>query len=325
MYFVNLQYLRAFAAALVAVFHICLFLPDRSFEVGAYGVDIFFVISGFVMYHSGIKLGPGEFMVHRISRIVPLYWMAIFVFIAIDGNTALTTEEVLKSLLFVAYENPGALPPVSPIISVGWTLNLEMFFYVLFALGLAISRQHLVLGLTTLFVFLAVMGKLIHGLDPVMGFYTKGILLEFAAGLIVAKVMNDLQSKLNPLFGLVLCCASFLALYLLQDSGLRIVRWGVPACLIVVGMLALEPVLSRYKSPFLILLGDASYALYLSHLMLIAPAIAALSLVLSPDNGLMIVAVFILCQVAAVGIYILYEKPIYRKLKSMRQRQVARH
>ncbi|WP_424833589.1 acyltransferase family protein [Ruegeria sp.] len=322
-YFITLQYLRAIAAGLVAVFHICLFLPDRSFYLGNYGVDIFFVISGFVMYLSGHKLAPQEFMVHRISRIVPLYWTATFAFIAMAGITSVSMEEVFKTLFFIAYADPETKPLVSPILTVGWTLNMEMFFYVLFAIGLALFRRWLVSGLVAIFIILIVVGRLVPDLGPVAEFYTKGILLEFAAGLVIAKGMADGWLKPGPIAGVLLCILSLVALALLQDVGWRMIRWGIPACLIVVGMLALEPVLTRIRLPVLETLGDASYALYLSHLMVIGPAILVLELVLAPDHWLMIVAVFVVCQAAAVGIYRFYERPVNLWLKSLRQRRVA--
>ena len=109
---------------------------------GAAGVDIFFVVSGFIMVVTTMKrdMAPGEFLLHRIARIVPVYWVVTILLFAIVmygfkpvGIMRMQPDWLAKSLLFIPFDRDGR---VEPIISVGWTLNYEMFFYLLFALGL---------------------------------------------------------------------------------------------------------------------------------------------------------------------------------------------
>jgi exopolysaccharide production protein ExoZ len=109
---------------------------------GGGGVDIFFVISGFIMVYTtqSHHVGPFSFFVNRVVRIVPIYWLltlAVFTLAVIAphllGATRAAPSELLKSLLFIPFAKSNGA--VQPILFLGWTLNYEMFFYMLFALG----------------------------------------------------------------------------------------------------------------------------------------------------------------------------------------------
>ena len=144
----NLQALRAVAAYMVVLYHFLgqqvsqLYPPAKFLSFGAAGVDIFFVVSGFIMVVTTMKrdMAPGEFLLHRIARIVPVYWVVTILLFAIVmygfkpvGIMRMQPDWLAKSLLFIPFDRDGR---VEPIISVGWTLNYEMFFYLLFALSL---------------------------------------------------------------------------------------------------------------------------------------------------------------------------------------------
>ena len=139
---VSIQYLRAVAALLVVMFHYsntfsAEFVPGFfSFGVGAYGVDIFFVISGYIMYTiSALRpRPPAAFLKDRIVRIVPLYWLLTLVaaFVSTKGGLSIgldvSLRDLVTSLLFIPEWNANYPTLVSPVLLVGWTLNLEMVF-----------------------------------------------------------------------------------------------------------------------------------------------------------------------------------------------------
>jgi exopolysaccharide production protein ExoZ len=141
--------LRAAAALAVMIAHahqsaieigIGDYVPD--FPIGAAGVDLFFVISGFVMVVASADLfgqrgAPPYFLLRRLARIVPLYWLitGIFVFILLAGrhhsSSYLSASEVVTSLFFIPHSLPNGA--VAPVYGLGWTLNYEMMFYVVFS------------------------------------------------------------------------------------------------------------------------------------------------------------------------------------------------
>ncbi len=288
------------------------------FATGAMGVDIFFVISGFVMYLSGRDLGPGEFMMHRLRRIVPLYWI-ITLAAFLTATDPIAVGDLFRSLGFIAYVNDRSYLPVMPIVGQGWTLNIEMMFYLIFAAALATARAWLVPVLVALLAAVAFAGFLLSDLGPVASFYTRGIILEFAAGLVIGMVYVKGWLKPGVRTGATLVALALLSLVVFSEAGLglRIVRWGVPASLLIMGCLALEPAIARHRVESLVLLGNASYALYLTHQAVVIfslPFIAAMGF--SRDLPL---ALILGTASIAVGIlvHLFCEKPIDHALKAL--------
>ncbi len=296
----NLQILRALAAYLVFLTHFGLYagpiLPRPDvLAFGAAGVDVFFVLSGFIMFvsTSGRDAGIGAFLTRRVARVVPVYWLVTLVLALLAlaglkpiGIMELRPEYLIESLLFLPFSRGGYIEPLN---SVGWTLNYEMFFYVVFA-GLllvptlgrrALAAAGLFLGLTLL------------GLLPVPGlywaYYTKPILLEFAAGVGLGYAYLQLGSlpanfPVRRVAGAAFLAAGVLILgghaaaYALgvqpELSGfVRPLIWGSAASLIVGAMLLLERGGITLRSRWLLSQGNASYSFYLVHnLMLHATA-----------------------------------------------------
>jgi peptidoglycan/LPS O-acetylase OafA/YrhL len=123
----GLQYLRAIAALMVVACHFVItYEPElggpRVYWLLNHGVDIFFVISGFVMMTSGADLSPGEFVGRRLARIVPLYWLLTTVVVVRAllaphrfANVQISWPYYLKSLLFIPFNNPAAGNEMKPI------------------------------------------------------------------------------------------------------------------------------------------------------------------------------------------------------------------
>jgi len=289
----SIQYLRALAALSVVVFH----MAEGSggwFQVGSAGVDLFFVISGFIMW--GVtetkERSAREFIRRRLLRILPLYWACTLLYFA--------SYRLKPGLFFYADTDPTGLvlsllfvPHLDsyghnwPTLIQGWTLNIEMFFYALVALALLLPRRLQLSLITALLCVLSLAGAVLQPRPALLQSYTSGLLLEFVAGLWIGRlaVAGRLPSAK---VGGVMLVAGFLLFALVSriehPDGVRVIAFGVPALLILVGALALEQggALPKWQLPKA--LGDASYSIYLLH-VLVGAVIVRLPVPLSVKVG----------------------------------------
>jgi len=327
----TIQYLRAVAALLVVAYHHMNSLrgvaaaPLPGFELGAFGVDIFFVISGFIMWtiSTSQPTTPGGFIKRRIIRIVPAYWAftLIVVFVSTENGLRLGFEydlaTAVRSFLFIPDWNPKFPDMTAPVLIVGWTLNLEMMFYALFTAALFLPLR---LRLGGLLAALTLMGTARLWLDPghnaVLTQYSETIILEFGFGVLLGRAwMNGLAERIERrhgwgvALGLFTVAAILLALRDMTPD-VRALYWGVPALLIVAGGLFLEPYARAHPSRSLKFLGDASYSIYLTHLMAMALSQKVIGGPLGPTapwTALILESIF----AAAFGCvaYLLVERP----------------
>jgi exopolysaccharide production protein ExoZ len=276
---VTIQYLRALAASLVVLQHAMAvpdLIPYYPRPWGQYGVDVFFVISGYIMWMTTAVRGPTPpaFMLARIIRIVPMYWIftTLFIVIAVAMPKALfhpavNPLHIFESYFFIPVEHPR-LGIIRPIYTLGWTLNYEMFFYFVFGCCLLIPRHLFRFAAVVGVLFLLVsMGWSLPLQGAVVTTYTNPILLEFAAGVVLAVTSTRLQS-IAPAVGWGLIAAAsvwLLAVYAGETLPDLIFAHGVPAVAMVAGALILEPVARARPSRIGLLLGDASYSIYLAH------------------------------------------------------------
>lgn len=330
----SIQYLRGLAAFSVLVFH----AAERAggaFGVGAAGVDIFFVISGFIMWvvSSGRPQSPQGFLLRRAQRILPLYWLTTLVVaaaaLAIPGAFPAmqpTTTHIIKSLLFIPHYDAAGL--IAPLIVPGWTLNYEMFFYLVFALALLAPVRFRALLVTIALAGLVASRPLGDVRDPLWATYTDPILLEFVAGLWLGRAW--INGKLpGRRLGLVMIGLGVIGFVTTAAAGVevsawRLVLWGVPAVLIVAGAVSLERhgVIPRWRA--LRGLGDASYSVYLVHGLAISAVVrilAALGIQAAP-------AVFAASMAAGLMggmlVYHLVEQPLTRRLSLARPAPLAK-
>jgi peptidoglycan/LPS O-acetylase OafA/YrhL len=347
---VSIQVLRALAATAVLVGHLNpefatfgpkahALLPD--FSVGAYGVDLFFVISGFVMVYASERYfgqpgGPKQFFLRRLVRIVPLYWVATTAMLAYlivlrSGNIAgedLSWSAIAGSYAFLPVPRPSGLNV--PVLGVGWTLNIEMFFYAVFALAVLMPRQKAVLMASVLLIVTVAAGQLL-GSSPATSPSAawNPILLEFIYGMLIGLVYRE---GIRFKFPIVVLCMFVAVIYFAAiwsqtivccDPRLRALGPGIVACLIVGGL-----VLSEFRTTSnlfmpLVLLGDASYALYLSHNLVMMVSRWPLNLpgmvnpVLHP--AMYAIVLVGICLFVAIAVHLLFERPCTRYL----QRQIA--
>ncbi len=283
----SLQILRFFAAFLVLIGHTQHALLERlSAGAGRYafvpldwglGVDVFFVISGFVMYYlmHDRFAKPGAtatFLRRRIVRVVPMYWLFTTLVLAVGlatGAIDLPWTNVLFSYLFLP--GPVCGEYCFPVFTLGWTINYEMLFYALFALALGFSRRTGLGVVVALIVGLIVMGQVVPPSWSMLHFWGYPIIGEFLFGIGLAAAFLRGWRVSRPVgwtmvfAGLMLAVVSYqLDLY---DHIWRLWTGGIPAALILGGaVFGLEPRGEHgHWMTLLVLGGDASYALYLSH------------------------------------------------------------
>jgi exopolysaccharide production protein ExoZ len=276
--FVTIQYLRGVAALLVVWLHataMTAFAGKDFAQFGRVGVDIFFVISGFIMWTTtSAGRRPTDFWRARIIRIVPLYWLFTLVFIAgmaftpgvIFNSRSFDLTFLLRSLLFIPTKDPS-LGTITPVYAPGWTLNFEMFFYFVFGWALLIaSRRARAATILGVFLTLNLAGYLFNVDSPIWSFYTHPMLLEFCFGIVIALNVDRIERQ-SGWFGALLIVAAmacFAANTVRTPDGPDIFS-GAGAVLVVAGVLTLERLARRRIIPIAKFLGDASYSMYLAH------------------------------------------------------------
>jgi peptidoglycan/LPS O-acetylase OafA/YrhL len=329
----SIQVLRAIAALLVLGTHAstAFVVKAAGFPIitfGASGVDLFFVISGFVMVYSSERLygepgAPIKFLARRLARIVPLYWAATTVLVWFVMPYA-STKAVLGSLFFTP-----RIPFEVPLLVVGWTLIFEMFFYSVFAIALLAKRRFAVVACATLFLIsFALLGPALTdapaGDYPPMSrsvaYFADPIIIEFAFGMLIALVYRAGVRLSIPatsaliLLGLVWCVTSSILSIPRQFS------FGITAALIVAGMSLSS--MSAPKSGIIIVgiafLGDVSYALYLTHhLSFDFLAWVATALAINPFDYVWpyFCAMLVTALLIASATHLIFERPVTKFLQ----------
>lgn len=277
----SIQYLRGMAALAVALSHIAGH-PGLSLETGAAGVDVFFVISGFVIWTvtSRRPVKPGRFMIDRLTRIAPPYvLLTVIVYLLatyIPGafpHMRTSLSHVILSVLFIPHIDPSgtAFPQVVP----GWTLNYELFFYLVFACGLSMPQHTRIWMYTCLLSMLTLIGLLTHSDYAIVNACTNPQLMEFVAGLWLgmARSANRLPHGAWGWAALLAGAAGFVSWELLQGiqpTHWRALVWGLPSALIVGGLLTIERRAGIVQSQLALLLGNASFSIYLVNVFVVA-------------------------------------------------------
>ncbi len=283
-----LQTARAIAAWLVITDHALLELSHGAlnssathlaWSLGSAGVDVFFIISGFIMVHIswerfGQRAAPADFLRRRVIRIVPLYWLATLA--ALAAHKLLWTthgadagwRDLAYSLSFIPYSDDGSWYPILPS---GWTLNYEMMFYIVFALGLTLPRK---LALPTVG---AALGAFI-----IVGPY-------FAQGAVAY-------------------LASPIVLWFLLGMGLAVIwHWRKLT----------EPAWVAKPAQFLEPLGDASYSTYLVHGLILTTLLRVWIILAGSPSAWLVPVSLVVATIAGLATHRLVEKPVLQIITSL--------
>ncbi len=339
----SIHYLRAIAALAVVLHHLPKYLSDHGvkpsliFEGGASGVDVFFVISGFVMYHSAAHLNGRaagiDFIVKRIIRVVPIYWiftLSLFLIAIISPSVfkslIVNNELLLKSLFFIPYFDARGL--MRPIISQGWTLNFEMLFYTTLSLFIFFRFQNA--AMKCVFFLITASTLIFFSIGSEQKNFTylfSPIVIEFCMGVLLAyfikKGLISRFSKLNAsvIAGILILISAFM--YSVADTKslwsvgfTRLWEWGLPAFFLVSGLVVYETKNRISNINIINILGDASYIIYLSHGLLFSVVWKSGVHFLSSPT-IQLVFMFVLPILFGVLLHFVMEKPVTKYLSSL--------
>ncbi len=304
-----IEVLRFIAATAVVFVHI------PGFGRGNFGVDIFFIISGFVMMLS-TEVSADNFFRKRLIRVLPTYYLftagVFIVAILAPGllnNTTANAVHLVKSLLFIPFDKNGS--GHFPVLFLGWTLNYEMFFYAVFALALMATLRYRALvatGLLTV-IFTACLGSR----ELPLAAYGDLIVFEFVIGM----MLYELVVKKNVGHSLIMGGVVVFAIMTVNGAfDHRLVKAGLPSAVLVTSLLL---VFGRNRFPRILLtLGGASYALYLTHPYVIQffEKITGVFSGGATEAALALVSSLVLVNLVAVAIYRFVETPIRHHLRA---------
>ncbi len=340
-----LRFFAAFAVLLEHVMHEALsfgIAPDgliarlEPVDFGV-GVDVFFVISGFIMLHIsadqfGRRGAPRAFLLRRVARLVPLYWLFTLAMLAamvlVPGqlaHTALNPAHILASFGFVPWLDSTGL--AHPILGLGWTLNYEMYFYALFALMLLLPLRAGLWTMAGLFLALALLHPAISPAQVQFFFWTDPIIVEFLFGIGIALLVR--RGTALPgwaALGLMALGVAGLGLGQLVDIAGpfdRLLTTGLPAAMLVGGTVFAQPRALGPLGRFLVLGGDASYALYLSHPFSINVVILGWQRLHLSSPWLFMGVTIVAAVAGAIAVHLLLERPWLARLNGA-LRQPAR-
>lgn len=259
---------------MVVVYHACRW-AWRPFDIGAAGVDVFFVISGFILWTIAAQrpVTPGRFLLKRALRVAPLYWLLTLAVTVVAlaapaffFDAKPTIPHVLMSLAFIPHLNETGQP--FPLIAAGWSLNYEAIFYLVFAASLFARPEHRFRWLAVGLVGLALLGMVV----PQAYFLGFNLMyLQFLAGAWFARwrLAGGLMPRIIGYMLIAMSVAGFTA-FAFADLFMTVLRplwWGLPAFALVAGLVTLEDDGGLPTIGWLKILGDASYSIYLTHVI----------------------------------------------------------
>jgi peptidoglycan/LPS O-acetylase OafA/YrhL len=309
---------------------------------GASGLDIFFVISGFIVSLVAARAadrknasGPSaarHFLSRRITRIFPLYWILTIVVVLVRelGGHKIVWHSV--SWLPTLFLLPSPHYPLGmPLLSLGWSLVFEFYFYLVLAVFLFWTPRFVVRNTSVFLCGMVAVGAIIGFRRPLLILWMNPMLLEFVFGCLIgllfagrrsAGISASMSGRWLAVLGACLLAATIFTGYGAANyqgmvlnglsSWLRVGVWGVPSAFLVGGVIFWAPAMRSFPARLLVFLGDASYSIYLC-------TIPARSVVehfwrtfgrFGADNGVFFGALF--CMAVGVVCYLLIERPLMR-------------
>lgn len=346
----TLQASRGVAANLVVLTHLFIVegkythggvLPAFTFY-GMAGVDLFFVLSGFIMVAVvGRHLGPVQFLWRRAARIYPTYWLVSLVVLAITMvapamvNSAIKEPiSIWRSFLLMPANTP-------PLVAVGWTLVHEVYFYLVFAIFLAL-RIPILIGLIAWGVILLVVAAVAPNqvaASPVLFLATNPLTAEFMIGALLGLLWLSRRMPGAPIAAVLgLAALAFSIGYLAPATALftsphintmRVLMFGIPSALVIYALAAAEQRSPSPRTPaFLVALGNWSYATYLLHVLVIS-AVGRLLDLFVPGGGtgaslVLILVGIVAANLAGAAVHTLFERPALNWLHRFKSSLVGR-
>lgn len=287
------QALRALAAMLVVTGHAIYeariydatgtLAHMANWPVWSAGVDLFFVLSGYIMMWTfGERFAephaPREFLARRLVRILPPYWvftlLLALAIVLVPGRietARLDTGHLALSLLLIPHVAPTG--GIHPLLALGWTLMYEMFFYLVFAVALLFPRR---IGLALLVLAFAVSNLAARSGVPMPDalalMWGDTVIFEFLLGIAFYFIQRDGRLDTGRMVAVVFTLLSATAaVRLMPNVESRFLLYGLPALAILALASWAVPLRRSALIGLLVLVGDASYTLYLSHPFVLEP------------------------------------------------------
>jgi exopolysaccharide production protein ExoZ len=318
MYFRTIQFLRFTAALYITLFHISHWWDYKHdtlsglFHNGYGAIDLFFVISGFVVVQSADDFKTGWlsfllFLKKRFIRIYPIYWLFL-IFFLITGMVSLTGRTWSQ-----CWKAVFLLPRHQGIIRTTWTLQWELYFY--FLIGLTVLHRYSRYLIALLFILslaansAALLGAIDYESLPANQLYNE-LVLEFFLGAVVWKFFKKVSLAVAILLVIL---GALLFLLPVQINSSHFIAFGLPSVILLTGLTALEWQKKITVPDWVVLLGNASYSLYLIHLPIINTFLGNLNKTWSANKGLLLVFVMAVV-VLSVLVYQIIEKPVLKYL-----------
>ena len=313
----NIQFLRAVAAISVVYIHATTLLENISFtkylSIGGSGVDIFFVISGFIMVYSQRNNKTlREFYLGRCIRIMPVYYLILIFLILMKIqplfpiHDPISLSNILMSFLFISHFNGDF-----PLLVVGATLEYEMLFYVIFGFALYKFKNPL-----TIFLFVS---SVIIILTTIFIDY---VILEFIFGMFIAYTykkfhLSNTHAILLIIIGFIILHITSVYPYFYFEMGdwVRVLYFGLPSFLIVLGCLFCKQIQNRT----LLYLGSASYSIYLTHTVLYQiwkKIIQVFAIQINIPQQLYFIILVFTALILGCMVYSFLEKPLTQYLRA---------
>lgn len=327
----SIQYMRAIAAFLVVIHHAAWkgvqFSNDplHWFHVGSIGVDLFFIISGFIMCYTVNKKKVLflNFIKDRFVRIIPLYWLltslALIGYLVFPEkiNSSGGETDILAS--YTLFPSEGKY-----LINNGWTLSYEFLFYFIFSTSLLMNLYiKFLLPCLIIFTFY-IFGFIINSDNYFFLFLTSHYILEFSFGILAFYIFQkNIKSFYWAVFFILISIVFVLYVNINIDNVKpnRIIQFGLPSFVFFIGVILMEPIF-RTKSNFflsrlLIALGDSSYSLYLSHIFTLVIFSVLFSYLGINENGISFILLLVIFSLVIGHIcYVCVEKPLLKITKS---------
>jgi peptidoglycan/LPS O-acetylase OafA/YrhL len=332
--FVSIQLLRAIAVLSVVYSH-NITAGAKFPKAGDTGVDIFFIISGFVIAYV-VSKSTDNFFVKRLIKIMPMYVLAVIatvlaaiIFPNAVYSTTISGSDFFRSILFIPSVENNGHPSILPQ---GWTLYYEIFFYVAMSLCILFvkNRKYLTFSCIFIIAFVIAMMNLMCIEDSILNFYCGELSFEFISGIILyhlycyfnQKTTNQ-KAKIVILSFLGIASYGFLIFSQIYDfslSSYRSINWGIPAFIFVSSMLFLENNIKDIKILRIVSMkiGNASYIMYLVHFHVQAFFIRIVFSKIAAFHGSFIIEIvkFLLTSAIIIAISIAMHKFIEKPIQN---------
>lgn len=342
----SIQVLRGVAAMLVVLFHFRHYindvypikdLGDRLFLFGEAGVDIFFVISGFIIVYSSRnreKNTFAEFSIKRFFRLYPLYFIVLTIYLASYHDEAFSLVNIIKSYLLIPIDYNGKAPWFGlSTIYTAWTLTYESYFYIVFAISILISHKYRVIVCSSIillvmyfsqvnsygeFSLIALAGKNdFNGLIYNFLFASSPLIVDFILGMFVAYLYIYYEKQIKPHEVITFVFMMILTISLIfmvshATASVGPLSWGWCSVGIVLSLLIISRNLSINYPRWMIYLGEMSYSIYINHVVVKKVAfsyIGPLGLFKGGDGAVILFSLVAATLCISYGTYNLIEKP----------------